>query len=271
MTSSTWDKFDALCAKQNEEIQLSLENTAMAAIQVAMNEVKDLRGPVTYALQHGLTSDDNWLTLVGILQERPMALAPEMDTKFYQKCPKPLIEEFVAGEKGVFTKLLDRISNKTDTGDGSGLLEQIEIRAMHIVVDSLLVLGQTERLKRVAKMFQGICETHSESGQLPGSLYKKLLDKKIIEQKPLAQQASPISRQKTSPARKIVPRNTREHYDDDPATSSEVAGEDPREYNNPPATAKLADSAKIDLSGLRLNGHPTVVEAAPAEAQVLAN
>lgn len=183
---SAWDDFDALCASAEEQKQAELESGAMAGLASAAN-LNELRSAMSYALGFGLiTLEDNWLGVVGMLQKYPFALVQDMDQKFFASCPKPLIEEFVASEKGVLATFLGSLNDpKRQENPG---LNTADIRLMHLIIESLLALGQTERLKRVAKMFIGVSESRSEDGRLPGSVYHKLLEKKIIERP--SQQAS---------------------------------------------------------------------------------
>lgn len=193
----SWDNFDVLCSVQNEQIQINLENKAMAGIQVAVAEGKGLREALSCVLDQ-ITQENNWLTVIGVLQDQPMILDPAVDGIFYRKCPKLLLEEFVAGENGVFAKFLDRVNEDgRETGLDTG-----DIRLMHMVIDSLVALGQNDRLKNVIKTFQGVCEIKSESGLLPGSVYKKLVAMKMIQSPSQVGVVVP----KTQPARHLEPK-----------------------------------------------------------------
>jgi hypothetical protein len=178
----SWDIFEKNVEAFNELKQHERETGAMSLLQNAVKDGRGIREAVTYALGVGIADDNNWLTIVETVRNKPtIALEMEADSKFFPKCPKFLLEDLVAGEKGLFAQLVNRVSAKSGNPDeANGTLDNGDFRMMHLVIDSLHTLGQNDRLKKVAKLFQDMCDLKSD-GHLPGGITKKLLSMKAIE------------------------------------------------------------------------------------------
>lgn len=237
-----WNVFDQNCDAFNAFKQHELETDAMAMLQTAITEGKGIREAVTYVLEVGVSDDNNWLVVVDAIQKRPnVALAIEVDAKFFPKCPKCLLEEFVAGKEGLFAQLVNRVSTKAEKAKDSEFLDNGDFRLMHMIADGLHTLGKLDYLKKAAKTFQEMSKLNGDGGMLPNGLMTKLIDFKAIER---PSQANSKSQTAPRPIRRVEEKHEQltgaKHLDTRPAK--------PANGSALPDNSMAAQLAKVKVS-----------------------
>jgi hypothetical protein len=192
-------------------LDLEIESKAMGAIKAAVaNNGQGLVPAVTHAI-NTVSNAANWTELVGVMKQFPHTFVRDSDEKFYKNCPKDSLADFISGDNGILSQLINRLG---DSNRKEWKLDGTDIRLMHVLVDSLLTLGQTAKLKKVAEMLYKTCTTRfvDDDGNpalIPGAVYHKLAVNNIVQK-----QSPNGSGKRAVPARPI-----RNIENDDPAAS----------------------------------------------------